>query len=125
MIDRIDHFVLTVASVDTTCDFYCRVLGVERHSLPDKPTSLTFGRQKISVHQADRVFDPKARHPTPGAADFCLVTTLPIAEFAAHLGFCGVTIEKGPIKRTGAVGPMLSVYFRDPDENLVEVSQYL
>lgn len=124
MIDRIDHFVLTVASIDTTCAFYERVLGFERHSPEGKPTSLSFGGQKINVHQANRTFDPKARHPTPGAADFCLVTSMAIDAFAAHLKHCGVAIEKGPVPRTGAVGPMVSIYFRDPDGNLVEVSEY-
>lgn len=124
MIDRIDHFVLTVRSIDATCEFYCRVLGFERHSPEGKPTSLAFGRHKINVHQADRTFDPKARHPTSGAADFCVITRTPMDEFAAHLGRCGVQIEKGPIARTGALGPMLSIYFRDPDGNLVEVGQY-
>jgi catechol 2,3-dioxygenase-like lactoylglutathione lyase family enzyme len=124
-IDRIDHFVLTVASIDETCDFYQRVLGFVRHSPEGKPTSLSFGHQKINVHQASRTFDPKARRPTPGAADFCLVTPDPIDAVVEHLGQCGVTVEKGPIERTGAVGPMISVYFRDPDGNLVEVSRYL
>ncbi|QKS00261.1 VOC family protein [Sphingomonas sp. CL5.1] len=125
MIDRIDHFVLTATSIDATCEFYCRVLSFTRHSPDGKPTSLAFGQQKINVHQADRTFDPKALRPTPGAADFCLVTSTPIDEFAAHLERCDVQIEKGPIARTGAMGPMMSVYFRDPDGNLVEVAQYL
>ncbi|MBJ7499334.1 MAG: VOC family protein [Sphingopyxis sp.] len=123
-IDRLDHFVLTVASIDVTCEFYRRVLGFERQSLDGKPISLGFGRQKINVHQADRTFEPKARVPTPGAADFCLVTLDPIDAIVAHLGRCGVAIEKGPVERTGAVGPMTSVYFRDPDGNLIEVSRY-
>lgn len=123
-IDRIDHFVLTVASIDATCDFYQRVLGFERHSPDGKPTSLRFGRQKINVHQADRTFDPKAQRPTPGAADFCLITLEPLESVMEHLERCGVPIEKGPIARTGAIGPMISVYFRDPDGNLIEVSRY-
>lgn len=125
MIDRIDHLVLTVASIDTTCAFYCRVLGFERHAAEDKPTALAFGHQKINVHQADRTFDPKARHPTPGSADFCVITSMPIDAFALHLEHCGVEIEKGPIARTGAIGAMMSIYFRDPDGNLIEVGQYL
>jgi len=125
VIERIDHFVLTVAAIDATCAFYERVLGCERHSAEGKPTSLSFGEQKINIHQADRTFDPKARHPTPGAAYFCLVTSMPIETFAAHLDRCGVAIEKGPIPRAGAIGPMISVYFRDPDGNLIEVSEYL
>ena len=71
MIDRIDHFVLTVASLDTTCEFYARVLGFERVDAEGKPTALKFGNQKINVHQVDRTFEPKAATPTPGAGDFC------------------------------------------------------
>lgn len=123
-IDRIDHFVLTVASIDATCDFYQRVLGFERDSQPGKPTSLRFGHQKINVHQADRTFDPKALRPTPGAADFCLITDEPVAQIVEHLGRHGIAIEVGPIARTGATGPMTSVYFRDPDGNLIEIGQY-
>lgn len=123
-IDRIDHIVLTVASIESTCDFYQHVLGFERHSPAGKPTSLRFGRQKINLHQANRTFDPKARHPTAGAADFCLIALEPIEAVVVHLQRHGVAIEKGPVARTGAVGPMDSVYFRDPDGNLVEVSHY-
>lgn len=123
-IDRIDHFVLTVTSIDVTCEFYQRVLGFERQSRDGKPTSLSFGRNKINVHQADRTFGLKARLPTPGAGDFCLVTLDPIDAVIAHLGRCGVAIEKGPIGRAGALGPMTSVYLRDPDGNLVELSSY-
>lgn len=124
MIDRIDHLVLTARSVEASCTFYERVLGFAAETRDDKPTSLHFGQHKINLHQVDRTFDPKALCPTPGAGDFCLVTKMPIEAFAAHLTDCGVPIEKGPIERTGATGLMLSVYFRDPDGNLVEVSQY-
>lgn len=123
-IERIDHFVLTVASIDAACDFYQRVLGFERQSPDGKPTSLSFGRQKINIHQADRTFDPKALRPTPGAADFCLVTSNPIDVVVAHLARHGVAIESGPVDRNGAVGAMVSVYFRDPDGNLIEISRY-
>ena len=124
MIDRIDHFVLTVRALEATCDFYQRVLGMERVDTPGRPTALAFGRQKINVHEAGRTFEPKAQAPTPGAGDFCLVTTRPIAEVQAHLEACGVAIEVGPVTRQGALGPMTSLYFRDPDGNLVEVSEY-
>lgn len=124
MIDRIDHFVLTVRSLAATCAFYQRVLGFERLDTPGRPTALRFGRQKINVHEAGRTFEPKAAAPTPGAGDFCLVTTTPIDHVVAHLSACGVAIEVGPVGRDGAEGPMDSVYFRDPDANLVEVSRY-
>jgi len=125
MIDRIDHFVLTVASLDATCDFYERVLGFERVDAEGRPSALRFGDQKINVHQANRTFEPKAARPTPGAGDFCLITRRPLDELIAHLHERDVPIELGPIERNGALGAMTSVYFRDPDDNLVEVSRYL
>ncbi|WP_374700942.1 hypothetical protein [Aureimonas sp. AU40] len=98
--------------------------GFRRQDAPRRPTALLFGRQKINVHEVDRTFEPKAARPTPGAGDFCLVTSRPMAEIVAHLHACGVAIEEGPVARNGARGPMESVYFRDPDGNLVEVSRY-
>jgi catechol 2,3-dioxygenase-like lactoylglutathione lyase family enzyme len=124
MIDGIDHFVLTVADREATLGFYERTLGMRRHIEEGRPAALLFGGQKINVHAADRTFEPKARRPTPGAADFCLVTRRPLGELVARLEAEGVAVELGPIERTGARGPMLSVYFRDPDGNLVEVSRY-
>jgi catechol 2,3-dioxygenase-like lactoylglutathione lyase family enzyme len=86
--------------------------------------ALAFGRQKINLHQAGREFEPKARHPTPGSVDLCLIATTPLAGVVAHLEACGVPIIEGPVPKTGATGPIRSVYFRDPDANLVEVSNY-
>lgn len=124
MIEGIDHFVLTVRSVDDTCAFYQRVLGMKRRDEPNRPTALLFGTQKINLHEVGRTFDPKAKTPTPGSADFCLVAARPLAEVCASLAANGVAIEVGPVERTGARGPMMSVYFRDLDGNLVEVSEY-
>ena len=124
MIAGIDHFVLTVRSVEATCDFYERVLGMRRLDEPNRPTALLFGSQKINLHQVDRTFEPKAKAPTAGAGDFCLVAAVPLAEVQASLEANGVAIEVGPVERIGARGPMMSVYFRDPDANLVEVSEY-
>jgi len=124
MITRIDHFVLTVASLDAACAFYQRVLGFERKDTPGKPTAVLFGGQKINVHEVGHTFEPKARAPTPGAGDFCLITEGPLATVQAHVEACGVTIETGPVAREGARGAMTSIYFRDPDGNLVEVSAY-
>jgi catechol 2,3-dioxygenase-like lactoylglutathione lyase family enzyme len=124
MIDRIDHIVLTVRSLEATLSFYERVLGFTREARPGRPTALKFGRQKINVHEVDRTFEPKAASPTPGAGDFCLITLRPIAEIVSHLNGCGVAIELGPVARNGAEGPMTSVYFRDPDANLVEIAKY-
>ena len=124
MIAGIDHFVLTVRSVEATCDFYERVLGMRRLEEPNRPTALLFGQQKINLHEVGRTFEPKAKAPTPGSGDFCLVAAVPLAEIQASLEANGVAIEVGPVERTGARGAMMSVYFRDPDDNLVEVSAY-
>ena len=124
MIAGIDHFVLTVRSVEATCAFYQRVLGMRRLDEPNRPTALLFGSQKINLHETGRTFEPKAKAPTPGSGDFCLVAAVPLAEVQASLEANGVAIEVGPVRRTGARGPMMSVYFRDPDGNLVEVSEY-
>jgi catechol 2,3-dioxygenase-like lactoylglutathione lyase family enzyme len=124
MIERFDHVVLTVADVETTLRFYERALGMRRLVEPKRPAALLFGRQKINVHQVDRTFEPKALRPTAGSADLCFVTGWPIDRVAAHLEAAGVAIELGPVERQGALGPMTSVYVRDPDDNLLEVSCY-
>ena len=124
MIRSIDHLVITVASVEATCAFYTRALGLRRLDEPNLPTALLFGNQKINVHEVTRTFEPKSKTPTPGSADFCLIADRPLADIEAHLKSCGVAIEAGPVPRTGALGKMMSVYFRDPDFNLVEVSEY-
>ncbi|QJR14118.1 VOC family protein [Usitatibacter palustris] len=123
-IDRIDHVVLTVADIDRTCEFYSRVLGMERVTFAGGRTGLAFGRQKINLHQAGREFEPKALKPTPGAIDMCFIAATPLDQVAAHLKACGVAIAQGPVEKTGALGAMMSVYFRDPDGNLLEVSNY-
>ena len=124
-IDRLDHFVLTVRSIEATCDFYTRVLGMEVTTFgPQARKALRFGRQKINLHEAGREFEPKAARPIPGSADLCLIAAVPLADVIAHLKACGVAVELGPVERTGAVGPIQSVYFRDPDGNLIEVSRY-
>jgi catechol 2,3-dioxygenase-like lactoylglutathione lyase family enzyme len=124
VIAGIDHFVLTVRSVEDTCAFYQRVLGFRRLDEPNRPTALLFGTQKVNVHEVGRTFEPKAKAPTPGSADFCLVAGCPLSEIVASLAANGVAVEVGPVERIGARGPMMSVYFRDPDGNLVEVSEY-
>ncbi len=124
LIDHIDHFVLTVRELDESCRFYEQVLGLERVDVPGKPTGLRFGSQKINLHQVGRLFEPKAAQPTPGAGDFCLVTTQPLEAVVARLDAHKIAIELGPVERNGAQGRMLSIYFRDPDGNLVEVSRY-
>lgn len=123
-VQRIDHFVLTVRDIDATCGFYERALGMTRESFGEGRTALRFGDQKINLHPAGRELEPKAKTPTPGSGDFCVITETPIDDVVRHLEDAGVEIELMPSTRTGAVGPITSVYFRDPDMNLVEVSVY-
>lgn len=125
MIDRIDHLVLTVGSVDATCAFYTECLGFERVDSADRPTALRFGRQKINVHQTDDLFSPRAQRPTQGSADFCLIAAVPMDEVRDRLARHDVPVELGPVERHGALGRMESIYVRDPDGNLVEISRYL
>lgn len=123
-IDRIDHVVLTAHDVDRTIEFYSRVLGMEPVSFAGGRRGLAFGRQKINLHQAGREYEPRALTPTPGSLDLCFITETPLEEVVAHLKAEGVVIAQGPLEKTGALGAMMSVYFRDPDGNLVEVSNY-
>jgi catechol 2,3-dioxygenase-like lactoylglutathione lyase family enzyme len=123
-IDRIDHVVMTVRNIDATCEFYSRLLGMRVVTFAGNRKALAFGRQKINLHEAKREFEPKAAHPTPGSLDICLVTTMPLAAVIEHLNAAGVAIIEGPVPKTGATGPIRSVYVRDPDLNLIEVSNY-
>jgi catechol 2,3-dioxygenase-like lactoylglutathione lyase family enzyme len=123
-IDRFDHIVLTVADVDRTVGFYTRVLGMRAVTFGDGRRALHFGGNKINLHQAGREFEPKAARPAPGSADLCLISTTPIDAAVRHLEQAGVVIEEGPVPRVGAQGPMTSVYFRDPDGNLIEIAAY-
>ena len=124
-IDRIDHIVLTVFDVDRTIDFYARVLGMEPVTFAGGRRGLSFGRQKLNLHQAGREFEPKALKPAPGAIDLCFITETPLAQVMESLKGNGVALIQGPVDKTGAMGPIKSVYFRDPDGNLIEVSNYL
>ncbi len=121
-IDSLDHLVLTVRDIDASIDFYVNVLGMEAVSFGTGRRALAFGRLKINLHPAAAPFKPHAATPMPGSADLCLLTSTPIPNVVAHLGRLGVSIEEGPVPRTGATGPILSVYIRDPDGNLIEVS---
>ena len=123
-IDRLDHFVLTVADIEATCRFYEKVLGMKTVTFGEGRTALHFGRAKINLHLAGHEFEPKALRPTPGSADLCLITESPLVRVIAHVKECGVAIELGPVARTGAEGPMTSVYIRDPDRNLIEIANY-
>lgn len=121
-LDQLDHLVLTVKDIDITIAFYQRVLGMEVVIFGAGRKALTFGNQKINLHQHGKEFEPKAEHPTPGSADLCFITSVPLDDVLQHFNKCGVTVLEGPIRRTGATGPILSLYLRDPDFNLIEVS---
>jgi catechol 2,3-dioxygenase-like lactoylglutathione lyase family enzyme len=123
-IDRLDHLVITAWDVDRTIAFYERVLGMSAVTFAGGRRALAFGRQKINLHQAGREFEPKALKPVPGAIDLCFIAATPLAQVMEHLAACGVAIVEGPVPKTGALGPMQSVYIRDPDGNLVEISNY-
>jgi catechol 2,3-dioxygenase-like lactoylglutathione lyase family enzyme len=120
----LDHVVLTVASIEATCDFYGRALGIQVVTFGAGRVALQCGDQKINLHQAGREFEPKARQPTAGSGDLCLITSAPLDHLIAHLIAEGIAIEEGPVARTGARGPIASIYVRDPDGNLVEVAHY-
>ncbi len=122
--DSLDHLVLTVQNLATTCEFYERVLGMAVITFGQGRKALHFGQQKINLHQANQTFEPKARQPTPGSGDICLITSVPLAQVITHLQQCEVEIILGPVSRTGATRPLESVYIRDPDGNLIEISNY-
>ena len=121
-VTSLDHLVLTVKNVSATCEFYSRVLGMEVVTFRGDRKALRFGSQKINLHEQGKEFEPKATCPKPGSADLCFLTDTPVSALASHLMTVGVTLIEGPVERTGATGPILSVYFRDPDGNLVEVA---
>ena len=124
-LDALDHLVLTVRNIDATCAFYRDALGMEEITFGAGRRALRFGAQKINLHQAGAEFEPKAAHATPGSADLCFITRTPLEVVMAHLTAQGVTLELGPVMRSGAQGEIRSVYLRDPDGNLIEVSNYL
>jgi catechol 2,3-dioxygenase-like lactoylglutathione lyase family enzyme len=122
VLDRLDHLVLTVADLNRTITFYRDVLGMRLETFGEGRKALAFGDQKINLHEAGREFEPKALRPTRGSADLCFIAATPLEQVIAKLVASGVAIEQGPVRRTGATGPILSVYVRDPDENLIEIS---
>lgn len=123
-INRLDHLVLTVADLEATCAFYTRVLGLARVEFGSGRVALQCGEQKINLHQAGFEFEPKALRPTVGSADVCLIASDTIEAVVAAVVAAGGKIELGPVGRTGARGPITSIYLRDPDGNLVEVAVY-
>jgi len=125
VIDRLDHLVLTVTDLQQTMAFYEQVLGMEVVRFGEGRYALHFGRQKINLHERGKEFEPKADKPCPGSADLCFITSTPLDEVIRHLENCKVPIEEGPVDRTGATGKIRSVYVRDPDRNLIEISNEL
>ena len=124
-IDRLDHLVLTVKDIAATCRFYCQVMGMQEVTFGQGRKALLFGRQKINLHQQGREFEPKAARPMPGSADLCFIASTSLSVIAQQLQACGILIETGPVARTGALGAIRSLYFRDPDNNLIEIANYL
>ena len=123
-IDSIDHVVFTVKDIEATCEFYSKVLGMEIVTFGQGRKALAFGSQKINLQQLGRESTLIAEKPTSGSADICFITSVPLSDVIAHLNSCGVNLIGGPVERDGARGLMMSVYLRDPDLNLIEVSNY-
>ena len=124
-VDRLDHLVLTVANIEATVAFYTRILGMDVVTFGAGRTALTFGASKINLHEAGKEFEPKALRPTPGSADICLIVDDDVTDVIPQLAAAGVPVEVGPVERTGATGTIISCYLRDPDHNLIELSNYL
>ncbi len=124
-ISRIDHLVLTVMDINRTVEFYTRVLGMEKIEFGEGRIALSFGDQKINLHQLGNEFEPRAEHVGAGSADLCFIIDTPITEAIGHLQQHGVDPIEGPVNRTGASGKIISIYLRDPDGNLLEFSNYI
>lgn len=124
-IERLDHLVLTVKNIEQSIAFYTRVLGMEEVTFGAGRKALRSGKQKINLHEQGREIDPKAHSVVPGSADLCFITEVPLPEAIEHLRSHGVEIIEGPVERTGAAGKIMSVYLRDPDLNLIEISNYV
>jgi catechol 2,3-dioxygenase-like lactoylglutathione lyase family enzyme len=122
-IKSFDHNVLTVSDIPQTCSFYTQVLGMEEITFSNNRKALKFGSQKINLHLKGHEFDPKAKRPTPGSADICLIVETSLDEVINRLRKYAIQIEGGPVERTGAQGALISIYIRDPDGNLIELSK--
>ena len=123
MIDHLDHLVLTTRDPERCIDFYTRVLGMRLETFGEGRMAFRFGEQKINVHIAGKEFEPKADRPTPGSLDLCFIASVPLADVTKRLHESGVPVVEGPVPRTGAAFPIVSVYVRDPDMNLIEISE--
>jgi catechol 2,3-dioxygenase-like lactoylglutathione lyase family enzyme len=123
-VTALDHLVLTVADIERTIRFYTNFLGMEEVTFGNNRKALAFGDQKINLHQYGNEFEPKARKPCPGSADLCFISPTAVQEWQTFLTANGIPIEEGPVRRTGAKGTIQSIYIRDPDGNLIEISNY-
>lgn len=128
MISHLDHLVLTTVNEVPCIDFYTRVMGMELEKFVGgtpavERRAFKFGSQKINLHIKGREFEPKAKIPSPGALDLCLITSWPLTKVIEHMQACQWPIIEGPVRRTGATGPILSIYLRDPDGNLIELAE--
>ena len=123
-IDRLDHFVLTVKDIDKTVEFYTKVVGMEKELFKGDRVALKFGNQKINLHKLGSEFEPKAYNVKEGSADLCFIVSTPLVEAKNYIESLGIKIEEGIVSRTGAIGEIESIYLRDPDKNLIELSNY-
>jgi catechol 2,3-dioxygenase-like lactoylglutathione lyase family enzyme len=123
-IERLDHLVFTVKSIEKTCKFYSTVLGMEIINFGENRKALRFGNQKINLHEAGKEFEPRAGTPTPGSADLCFITENEIGKVITEIEAHDIQLIEGPVERTGALGKINSIYIRDPDNNLIEISNY-
>ena len=124
-VDRLDHLVLTVKDINTTLHFYQTVMGMEKVAFGEGRVALAFGQQKINLHSLGSEFEPKSGKVQEGSADLCFIIHQPVCDVLDHLEKWGVGVIEGPVNRTGATGRIVSIYFRDPDNNLIEVSNYV
>lgn len=125
MIDHLDHLVLTTTDLHACKDFYVRVMGMQLETFGAGRLAFRFGNQKINIHERGREFEPKAHLPVPGALDLCFIASMGLEQVIAHLQAQQWPIVEGPVQRTGATGAIRSVYVRDPDLNLIEISERL
>ncbi|WP_321469511.1 VOC family protein [Halarcobacter sp.] len=124
-IKSLDHLVLTVKDIDKTVEFYTNILGMEKEIFKETRVALKFGHQKINLHQLGNEFEPKAQNVKEGGSDLCFITETSVEEFKKHIEDNKIEVIEGPVKRTGAMGEINSIYLRDPDGNLIEISNYI
>lgn len=125
MINHLDHLVLTTTDQNACIDFYTHVLKMKLITFGEQRYALQFGEQKINIHQYGKEFEPKAHLPVPGSLDLCFISNTPINQIMTFIQQQGVEIIEGPVKRTGAMGEILSIYIRDPDLNLIKIANYI